>query len=97
MHGVTVFALHFVIRAMGDMIKLCPLSNIRATPPHGNVIILFDCNSFGETDVQPDIRACPIPREVVAYTLNHSHPVVSIVHPLTAASNEPNIGLKPFS
>ena len=50
--------------AISDLISSAPLANVKATSQTGNVMILLDCNTFGETDVQPDVRACPINQEV---------------------------------
>jgi hypothetical protein len=50
---------------LGDLIAASPLANVKATPETGNVIVLMDCNTYGERDVQPDLRQRPIAVEVM--------------------------------
>ena len=42
-----------------DSLQNEPLAMIQESEC-GNVLILFDCNVWGETDSRPDLRACPI-------------------------------------
>ncbi len=35
------------------------MANVKATPETGNAIVLMDCNTYGETDAQLDLRQCP--------------------------------------
>ena len=50
---------------LGDLIAASPLANVKATPETGDAIVLMDCNTYAETDVQPDLRQCPIAVEVM--------------------------------
>ena len=49
--------LDHVRRGASDAAELGP-------PETGNAIVLMDCNTYGETDVQPDLRQCPIAVEL---------------------------------
>lgn len=49
---------------IGDLIKASPLGSVRACPDTGNVLILLDCNCYGETDSKPHLRQCPMPKAV---------------------------------
>ncbi len=51
-------------QGIADLVKECPLANVKATSDTGNVIVLVDCNAYGETDVQPEIRPCPMSPDI---------------------------------
>ena len=42
-----------------DLILAHPLTNVKARSD-GKVMILMDCNAFGEADSQPNLRVCPM-------------------------------------
>ena len=46
--------------ALAELLQASPLGTVLATKDSGNVMILVDCNTYGETDVQPALRACPM-------------------------------------
>ena len=50
---------------LGELIAAFPLANAKATPETGNAIVRMDSNTYGETDVQPDLRQCPIAVKVM--------------------------------
>jgi hypothetical protein len=47
------------------MFSSTPLACIQPSADSGNVLVLIDCNVFGETDSRPDRRTCPIPRDKI--------------------------------
>ena len=49
----------------GELIKASPLASVRSTPESGKVMILFDCNVYGETDAEPKLRVCPVGKPMV--------------------------------
>jgi hypothetical protein len=46
--------------ALRDLFAANPLCTVMASKDSGNVLILLDCNVFGETDARQDLRQCPI-------------------------------------
>ena len=46
---------------MKELIVQCPLTNMKGKV-RNHVLILVDTNVYGETDVQPRTRVCPIPK-----------------------------------
>ena len=61
---LNILTLHFVPRVHGGEYysKASPLGSIKASPDSGKVLILFDCNTYGETDSKPHLRVVPINR-----------------------------------
>ena len=49
--------------ALRDLFASTPLAMIQPSPDSGNVLIICDCNVFGETDSRPDRRCCPIGKD----------------------------------
>ena len=49
---------------IADIIKASPLGTVQAAPESGNVLIMVDCNTYGETDSQPALRKCPMGKNV---------------------------------
>ena len=45
------------------MWEQCPLALVRSSAESGNVMILMDCNVWGQADHRPDIRPCPMSAE----------------------------------
>ena len=45
---------------LGALIKASPLGVVEASPQSGNVLVLFDCNTYGLSDSKPSLRQCPI-------------------------------------
>ena len=45
---------------LAAIIETSPLGNVKPSVDTGNVIVLIDCNSFGESDAQPMYRVCPM-------------------------------------
>ena len=43
-----------------EILKACPLATVEASRDSGHVLVLVDCNAYGETDVQPAARTCPM-------------------------------------
>ena len=43
-----------------DAFAANPLCTVMGSKDSGNVLILLDCNVFGETDARQDLRTCPI-------------------------------------
>ena len=57
---LTVFAKDPVTQTgIKDLILAHPLTNVKARSD-GKVMILMDCNAFGEADSQPNLRVCPM-------------------------------------
>ena len=57
---LTVFAKDPVTQTgIKDLILAHPLTNVKARSD-GKVMILIDCNAFGEADSQPNLRVCPM-------------------------------------
>ena len=50
---------------IGELIKTSPLASVRSTPESGKVLVLFDCNVYGETDARPKLRVCPVGKPMV--------------------------------
>ena len=50
--------------ALYELIRACPFGTVDSFAEGGNTMILADCNSYGETDAQPQLRVCPIPNNV---------------------------------
>ena len=51
------------LNAMKQLYEDTPLALVKPSEEGGNVMILFDCNTWGETDVQPDRRSVPIHKD----------------------------------
>jgi hypothetical protein len=46
--------------ALRDLFQATPLAMLMPSSESGNVLILLDLNSYGETDSRPDRRTCPV-------------------------------------
>lgn len=51
--------------ALRDLFSATPLAMIQPSAESGNVMILGDMNTFGETDSRPDRRSCPIAKDKI--------------------------------
>ncbi len=49
--------------ALRDNLQREPLATVMASRESGNVMVLADCNTYGETDSRPDRRTCPIHKD----------------------------------
>ena len=49
--------------SMKALFEDTPLSIVKASDESGNVLILWDCNTWGEADHRPDMRVCPIGKD----------------------------------
>ena len=70
--------VHFVIEppsatALTDLLKASPLATIEPSPG-ATVLFLIDCNDFGESDVQPRLRACPMSLDMCFKKEAQQHP-----------------------
>ena len=41
-----------------------PLMSVKTSANSGKVMFLIDCNTYGETDSQPHLRACPMGKTI---------------------------------
>jgi hypothetical protein len=55
--------------AMKQTYESTPLALVKATNDSGNVLIVVDCNNFGETDVSPDKRVTPVGKDKIDYAI----------------------------
>ena len=51
------------VTGMKQQFEGCPLALVKPSSESGNVMVVIDCNCWGETDVQARKRACPIGKD----------------------------------
>ena len=48
------------LAAFAELLKNCPLAVIKGSSETGNVLVVMDCNAWGEADARPQLRTVPM-------------------------------------